>query len=56
MENAETAVPACYELHFYDDARTSYDALFVAANEYASKERYEIGRDLVKMETTGHTA
>ena len=48
--------PLFYELRLYDNSRDGYDALFVAASEYASKERYEIGRDVVKMGTVGHTA
>jgi hypothetical protein len=47
-------VPAYYELRICDgNPVTQYDALFVAASEYASKDSYEIGRDVIKMGTPG---
>jgi hypothetical protein len=49
-------VPAYYEIRFYADDPARYDALFVAASEYASKDNYEIGRDVIKMGTTGSAA
>ena len=49
-------VPLYYELRLHDGNPERYDALFVAASEYASKDNYEIGRDVVKMGTIGgHT-
>jgi hypothetical protein len=47
-------VPVYYELRFYADEPSRYDALFVAANEFASKDRYEIGRDVAKMGALGN--
>ena len=46
--------PLYYELRLYDDDPDRYDALFVAASEYASKDNYEIGRDVIKMGTIGN--
>ena len=45
--------PSYYEVRLYDDNSGQYDALFVSANEYASKDKYEIGRDVIKMGTLG---
>ncbi|MDR0573884.1 MAG: hypothetical protein LBG96_07645 [Tannerella sp.] len=55
-EATSSGAPAYYELRFYAEDPERHDALFVAASEYASKDRYEIGRDVVKMGTTGHAA
>ena len=49
-------VPAYYELRFRVENAERYDALFVATSEYASKDRYEVGRDVVKMGTVGNAA
>lgn len=46
-------VPEYYEIRLFDNDPERYDALFVAASEYASDADYEIGRDVVKMGTTG---
>ncbi|HCC52734.1 MAG TPA: hypothetical protein DEQ30_12335 [Porphyromonadaceae bacterium] len=41
-------------MRIYDGlAADNYDALFVSASEYASEDRYEIGRDVIKMGTVG---
>jgi hypothetical protein len=48
-DTRSSETPSYYELRFYADDEELYDALFVAANEYASKDNYEIGRDLAKM-------
>ena len=47
-------VPTYYELRLHDDNPGRYDALFVAASPYASKEKYEIGRDVIKMGAVGN--
>jgi hypothetical protein len=47
-------VPAYFELRLYDNETDHYDALFAAASEYASKDRYEIGRDVVKMDISAN--
>jgi hypothetical protein len=41
-----------YELRLHDETG-NYDALFVAAGELASKDRFETGRDVMKMGTVG---
>ncbi|MDR1224221.1 MAG: right-handed parallel beta-helix repeat-containing protein [Tannerella sp.] len=46
-------VPAYYEMRIYDRDPERYDALFVAASEYASPDKYEIGRDVIKLGTAG---
>jgi hypothetical protein len=51
--NPEKA-PMYYELRLYDDMPDNYDALFVATSEDALKDRYEIGRDVIKMGAVGH--
>ena len=55
-EATASEVPAYYELRLHSDNPERYDALFVAASEYASKEKYEIGRDVVKMGAVGGNA
>ena len=49
-----TGVPSYYELRLHEGDPERYDALFVAASEYASKDKYEIGRDIVKMGAIGN--
>ena len=51
---AASETPSYYELRLFDDNSEHYDALFVAASEYASKDNYEIGRDVIKMGTIGN--
>ena len=56
VTTTSSEVPSYYELRLYDDNSERYDALFVAASEYASKDKYEIGRDVIKMGTVGGNA
>jgi hypothetical protein len=53
QSQSSSEVPAYYELRLYEADANRYDALFVAAHEWASKDRYEIGRDVLKMGTVG---
>ena len=54
--SSKSEAPSYYELRLHDGNPEHYDALFVAASEYASKKKYEIGRDVMKMGTVGGNA
>ena len=52
--SSSSETPLYYELRLQGDNPEQYDNFFAAASEYASEDKYEIGRDVIKMGTVGN--